>query len=165
MTPQPKHAERRRACLRALHTVLQLFFPRVHNFVFRAELGVRCSSQYFSTGAPLCGWLLWQQPSKPTLGAVQCCQPPPTFGRRIPTALIVAKGSLTPTRPTISDGCRAPWGSTLLRCCTAVYIRTRCEALPRHCWRLAADSGSALISAAPFGGPEVSAAALLGHLT
>ena len=56
-------------------------------------------------------------------------------------------------------------GSTLLRCCTAVYMRTRCEALPRHCWRLAADSGSALISAAPFGGPEVSAAALLGHLT
>ena len=65
-------------------------------------------SQYFSTGAPLCGKLVWQQPSEPTLGAVQCCQPPLTFGRRIPTAPIVAWGSLTPTRPTFSDSRRAP---------------------------------------------------------
>ena len=76
---------------------------------FVRSLGGGACSQYFSTGAPNCSKLLWQQPSEPTLGAAPCCHPPPIFGRRITTVLIVALAlSLTPTRPTISDSRRAP---------------------------------------------------------
>ena len=67
------------------------------------------------------------------------------------------ESSLTLSQPDLplDRSRRAPQGSTLLHFCTAVYMCTLCEALPRLCWRLAAGSGSAFVSAAPFGGPEV----------